>query len=222
MKRILLGLFMVTCAMNLQAQENENDDFNRWKARFRLISVSPSESATIGTIGGDVEISSAFVPELDFTYFFTKNWAVELILATTKHDVNTIGSDLTAVGGATNSEVDLGSVWLLPPTLSLQYHFDGAKFKPYVGAGLNYTFFYSVDAGNAIQDVDYDNSFGFSFQAGIDYELNDKWFLNLDAKYLLLNTDVTVDASNLAPGLSIPAEVDINPFVVGIGFGYNF
>lgn len=222
MKRILLGLFMMIFAMNLQAQENENDDFNRWKARFRLISVSPSESATIGTIGGDVEISTAFVPELDFTYFFTKNWAVELILATTKHDVNTIGSDLTAVGGTTNSEVDLGSVWLLPPTLSLQYHFDGGEWKPYVGAGLNYTFFYSVDAGNTIQDVDYDNSFGFSFQLGIDYELNDKWFLNLDAKYLLLNTDVTVDASNLTPGLSIPAEVDINPFVVGIGFGYNF
>lgn len=222
MKRILAGLFVMTFVFNVNAQKNDNDDFTRWKARFRLISVMPSESATIGVIGGDVEISTAFVPELDFTYFLDKNWALELILATTKHDVNTTASNLTAVGGASSTNVDLGSVWLLPPTLSLQYHFNGEKFKPYVGAGINYTFFYSVDAGNTIRDVEYDNSFGFGFQLGVDYKLNDKWFLNLDAKYLLLSTDVSVDASNLAAGLSIPAEVDINPFIIGLGFGLNF
>jgi len=223
MKKILLGLFVLTFALNINAQsDDDGGDFDKWKMRFRIISVIPNASANIGIIGGDAEISTAFVPEIDFTYFFSENWALELILGTAKHDVNTTGSDLSAIGGPTSAEVDLGSVWLLPPTLTLQYHFGGETFQPYVGTGINYTFFYSVDAGNTVQDVSYDNSFGFAFQLGFDYVLSDKWFLNFDAKYLLLNTDVTVDASNLAPGLSIPAEVDINPFIIGLGVGFNF
>ena len=63
---------------------------------------------------------------------------------------------------------------------------------------------------------------GFAFQGGIDYDLNEKWFLNFDAKYILLKTDVTVDASNLAAGLSIPAKVDINPLLIGFGLGMRF
>ena len=71
------------------------------------------------------------------------NIAAELILGTTKHDVKTTGSNLTAIGGPASAEVDLGSVWLLPPTLTLQYHFYPTKtLKPYLGAGLNYTIFY--------------------------------------------------------------------------------
>ena len=219
MKKILLGLFVVAFSLNINAQSDQSDtDYDKWKMRFRIISVIPNSSATIGTIGGDTEISTAFVPELDFTYFLNENWALELILGTAKHDVNTVGSDLTAVGGTPNSEVDLGSVWLLPPTLNLQYHFGGETLSPYIGAGINYTIFYSVDAPDAGPDFEYEHSFGFSFQAGFDYALNDKWFLNFDAKYLLLNTNVTVDPG----GLNIPADVNINPFIIGIGAGFNF
>ncbi|PCE64014.1 OmpW/AlkL family protein [Sediminicola luteus] len=224
-----IALFAVVATLKAQDAEKSTDDFNRWQARFRLISVIPNESADIGVIGGDVEISTAFVPELDFTYFFTPNIAAELILGTTKHDVNTTNSSLVAIGGAPSANVDLGSVWLLPPTLTLQYHFATEGLRPYVGAGVNYTIFYGVDEGDTVADVDYDNSLGFALQGGIDYDLNDKWFLNLDVKYLWLNTDVTVDASNLSPlpelqqvlG-AIPAEVDINPLIVGLGVGMKF
>ena len=65
--------------------------------RFRVISVIPNPSANIATIGGDAEISTAFVPEFDFTYFLSENWALELILATAKHDVNTVGSETKVV-----------------------------------------------------------------------------------------------------------------------------
>ena len=228
-KKVLVSiciLFMLPLSIFSQADDKKDDTntFNKWQIRLRGIVVAPSESATIGVIGGDVAISTAFVPELDFTYFFTENWSAELILGTTKHDVNTTASNLTAVGLASSVDVDLGSVWLLPPTLTAQYHFTTEGFRPYLGAGINYTFFYNVDAGNTIRDVDYDNSFGFAFQGGFDYDLNDKWFLNLDAKYILLSTDVTVNASNLVGegSLSIPADVDINPFVIGFGVGMRF
>ncbi len=205
------------------AQENDSEEFSRWQVRLRGINIMPNESASIGVIGGDVDISTAFVPEVDFTYFFDKNFAVELILGTAKHNVNTVGSDISAVGGGTSVNVDLGEVWLLPPTLTFQYHrevFD--NFKPYVGAGVNYTIFYNEDEGSVVKGISYDNSFGIATQIGFDYMINEKFFLNADFKYIFLSTDVEVDADNLASGLVIPAEVDINPAILGFGIGMKF
>ncbi|WP_299121215.1 OmpW family outer membrane protein [uncultured Tenacibaculum sp.] len=209
MKKLVLGLiFGVLLVGNINAQEKTKDE-KKWQARFRWVSVMPNESARIGTIGGDVEISNSFIPELDFTYFFTENIAAELILGTAKHNVNAVG---TALGN-----VDLGHVWLLPPTLTVQYHFNLNNFRPYVGAGGNYTIFYSANPG-AVVDVSYKNSFSYAFQAGFDYDLDDTWFLNVDAKYIGLSTDVTVNAG----AATVPAAVDINPLLIGFGVGMRF
>lgn len=220
MRRIYLTIFAVVALGTnfVTAQENTETvakDY-KWQVRLRGVGVVPTESASIGVIGGDVSISNQFIPELDFTYFFTKNIAVELILGTTKHNVQAVE---TAAGN-----VDLGSVWLLPPTLTAQYHFYPTQdkvFKPYIGAGINYTIFYNVKSGD-VADVKYDNALGYAAQLGFDLMLNEQFFINFDAKRLFLKTDVTVDASNLAPDLSIPAKVDINPWLLGIGLGYKF
>ena len=130
-------------------------------------------------------------------------------MGTTKHDVNALN---TALGN-----VNLGHVWLLPPTLTIQYHFNLNKFRPYVGAGANYTFFYNADPG-AVVNVEYKDSFGYALQLGFDYDLDDTWFLNFDAKYVGLSTDVTVDAGVA----TVPASVDINPLLIGFGVGLKF
>lgn len=213
--RKLLFLAGLLFTVSLSAQN--------WQVRLRGVAVQPNEKSEVSAIGGDVNISNSFIPELDFTYFFNKNVAAELILGTTKHDVKTTGSNLTAIGGPASAEVDLGSVWLLPPTLTLQYHFYPTKtLKPYLGAGLNYTIFYSVDEGSVVKGLDYDNAVGFALQGGFDYMLNDKYFLNFDIKKLFLKTDVNVDATNLASGLKIPAEVNIDPLLIGFGVGMKF
>ncbi|PZR20066.1 MAG: OmpW family protein [Flavobacterium psychrophilum] len=222
---IALSFISITTVTAQTEKEDQPNDFKKWQVRLRGLAVTPDESANIGIIGGDASIASTFIPELDFTYFFTKNFAAELILGTSKHDVSTTGSDISAVGGPTNANVDLGSVRLLPPTLTFQYHFyplADKDFKPYVGAGINYTIFYDIKPGNTVKDVDYDNALGYAFQVGFDYMITDKFFFNIDAKKLFLNTDVKVDASNLAAGLSIPAEVDIDPWLLGFGFGMKF
>ena len=213
--RKLLFLAGLLFTVSLSAQN--------WQVRLRGVSVQPYEKSTVGGEDSDVNISNAFIPELDFTYFFNKNVAAELILGTTKHDVKTTGSNLTAIGGPASAEVDLGSVWLLPPTLTLQYHFYPTKtLKPYVGAGLNYTIFYGVKSG-AVKDVKYDNALGFALQGGVDYMLTDKYFLNFDIKKLFLKTDVDVDASNAVPGAtSVPAKVNIDPLLIGFGVGMKF
>lgn len=212
----LMTVNFVNAQDNETKEESKSNEFKRWQVRLRAVGVAPDESAKIGIIGGDVAISNALIPELDFTYFFTEHFAAELILGTAKHDVKAIN---TAAG-----DVDLGSVWLLPPTLTAQYHFftsDKKVFKPYIGAGLNYTLFYNVKSGD-VADVEYDNALGYAAQVGFDLMLDDTFFVNLDVKRLFLSTDVTVDASNLAPGLSIPAEVDINPWLIGVGVGMKF
>ena len=207
--RKLLFLAGLLFTVSLSAQN--------WQVRLRGVAVQPNEKAEVSTIGGNVNISNSFIPELDFTYFFNKNVAAELILGTTKHDVKTTGSNLTAIGGPASAEVDLGSVWLLPPTVTLQYHFYPTKsLKPYVGAGVNYTIFYDVENGD-ILGMDYKNNVGFALQGGVDYFVNDKFFLNVDIKKLYLQTDV-----DLGLAATVPAEVKINPLLIGFGVGMKF
>lgn len=216
MKKLLFTLLLlVAFTNNSNAQEDAvktENEFSKLQVRLRALAIVPNESATIEAIGGDVNITNAYIPELDITYFFTKNIAAELILGTSKHDVKAVS---TAVG-----DIDLGEVSLLPPTLTLQYHFNGETVHPYVGAGVNYTLFYGVDEGPVADNVEYDSALGFAFQGGFDFDINDKWFINIDAKYIMLKTTATVDATT-ALGATVDADVDINPFIAGIGFGYR-
>lgn len=185
-----------------------------WLFRLRAISVAPDESADITPIGGDVDIDTSVVPEFDISYFFTDNIAAELILGVTPHDVTAVG---TALG-----DVELGDVTLLPPTLTLQYHFNPeGQVRPYVGAGLNYTLFFNEDlpSGSPLASIDYDPSFGGALQAGVDYALNERWFLNVDVKKVWINTDVTIDAGGLGV---VNADVDINPVIFGVGVGMRY
>lgn len=203
-KRLLSIIVIALISINAIAQE-ESNDFNKWQARLRVIAIIPDVDDDLNA--AKVDVSTAVVPELDFTYFFDENWAAELILATAKHNVDV---DL-------GTGIDLGHVWILPPTLSLQYHFTGGTVKPYLGAGINYTFFYGIDEGD-VDAMDYEDAVGFSMQGGLDFDLNDYWFLNVDLKKLLLKTDVEVDTGE---GV-IPVEVDLNPWIIGVGIGVKF
>ena len=221
---ILAGIMAGTmaCGLSEAAQAEEGD----WMVRGRVIGVLPDEGATLSvggsTIPGDVDIGDQYVPELDITYFFNDNFAVELILAVTPHDVKATG---VTVGPLTNATVDLGDVWLLPPTLTAQYHFNtDGRVKPYVGAGVNATFFFNEDEGPVADGIEYDPSVGFALQAGVDIDLDGTpggWAFNADVKKIWINPDVTVDFST-ALGASLDAEVDIDPVVVGLGLGYRF
>lgn len=226
MKKHLLAALLTATALTGFAGAATAQD-NPWMLRARAIAVLPDESAALSAGGaglaGDAEIGEQYVPEFDITYFFTDNIAAELILAVTPHDVSAV--NVTVPGALTNATVDLGDVWLLPPTFTLQYHFRNAgKFKPYVGAGVNATFFFNEDEGPVADGMDYDPSFGPALQAGFDYDLDGKeggFALNVDVKKIWINTDVTVDFTT-ALGARVNADVDINPLVVGVGLAYKY
>lgn len=213
---------LAVCAalLGLAAATPAHAEAGDWLVRARAIWVTPNESSggiqpgfpndRVG-VGGDV------MPELDFTYFVTKNVGVELILGTTKHNVSG-RRGLAGLG-------KLADTWVLPPTLTAQYHFipDG-KVRPYVGVGVNYTTFYKEDASKSLEDaigktsVSLKDSWGVAVQAGVDIDLTEKVFLNLDVKYIDMDTTATLrtgDAIN-------KVDVSIDPIVAGIGLGIRF
>lgn len=179
--------------------------------RLRAIGVIPLDlSSNISVIGGHVNVTAQPAPEVDVSYFFTDHIAAELIAATTRHSISASG---TALG-----HVDVGTTWVLPPTLTLQYHFmPHERFSPYLGAGLNVSFFYaSTAAAPTITKLAMSNNAGAAIQAGFDYNFTGHWFANFDVKQIFLNTTATLN------GGAIKASVALNPLVIGAGVGYRF
>lgn len=168
-----------------------------WLGRARVININPDASSSALNLDASTETTL----ELDFTYFVTRNLGLELILATKKHNITSNGSPI-------------GSVALLPPTLTLQYHFDpdSNAFRPYVGAGINYTRFYDISLLNGTATVDR-NSWGGALQIGADFPINRTFFLNVDLKKLWIDTNVKGAAS---------ANFKINPVILGVGVGMKF
>jgi outer membrane protein len=205
---ITLG-FALTASLGAYAAQGAQAK-SPWMVRGRMIAVLPDEGATVSLLGGDLKIEDQYVPELDISYFFDEHWAAELILGVTPHEIT-----------HTPTGLDIGEVWLLPPTLTLQYHFqpDDPDFRPYVGAGVNATLFFGHSGADpAILDADFEPSVGFALQAGFDIPLDDHWTLNVDVKKVWINTDVDL-TTTLGP---VNADVDINPLIVGVGVGYRW
>jgi outer membrane protein len=188
-----------------------------WIFRARVIDIAPDASSSqILDTGTEVDVDSAWTLEVDATYMFSDRVGLELIAATAKHDLTTTGG---ALGGAS-----AGSVWVLPPTLTLQYFFGTGTIRPYVGAGINYTVFYSYDlsqdlANLGITDVTFSNSFGFDGDIGVDINLGGNWLLNADLKYIQISTDARLKVGSETLDT---IAVDVDPWVFGIGAGVRF
>lgn len=214
MRHILLAAVAAALASPAAAEQGD------LIVRLRAIGVIPNEK--VGPVlptfpTGSASVNNSVMPEIDFTYMWTKNIGTELILATTRHSLTGTGA-LAGVGR-------LASTWVLPPTVTVQYHFnpDGAV-RPYLGAGANLTLFYATNASDALNraigatDVSMKSSFGFAGQAGVDIDLTKTVFLNLDVKYIDIGTRATLRTGALVNTV----KADLNPLVVGVGLGMRF
>ncbi len=160
-----------------------------------------SDNGTIANF--DAEIDADTRPIFTAEYFIRDNLGIELLAATPfSHDITLGGS------------VDAGSVKHLPPTLSLNYHFPtNSAWKPYVGAGLNYTIFF--DEQSDLGELKVDNSFGVSLQAGLDYMVTEKGAVRLNVRWFDIDSDVTLDGADIGT-----AEID--PWLVGVSYVHQF
>jgi outer membrane protein len=161
------------------------------------------KTSLAGLGAGEASINNKWLPEVDFTYFVTPNIAAELILTYPQKQTLTV----QGLG-------DVGTFKHLPPTLTAQYHFSGmGAFKPYLGAGVNYTRLMSVNLG---PDLDLKkNSWGLAVQAGADYAIDKKWSVNVDVKKVQIKTDVYYKGSNVG-------TFKVDPTLFGLGVGYKF
>ncbi len=199
MKRLLLaGLVVASLSGTAIAQEAGD-----WLLRAGPYGVQPkSDNSDIANV------DDGYALGFNFTYFMSDAWALELLAATPfSHDI-----ELAADGSK------VGETKHLPPTFSVQYHFplDGA-FQPYVGVGLNYTYFFDEKTTGALEgaDLKLDGSFGLAAQIGADFDLNEKWTIGADIRWIDINTDASLDGIELT-------EVEIDPLVWGITLGYRF
>lgn len=188
----------LACAMAVSAPvAAEKGEFG---VRVRALYMSV-DSATSPNI--NVNVEDRWIPEVDLSYWMTDNLALELVLTyPQKHDV--------ALNGAS-----IGSVKHIPPTLLLQYHFmPKATIQPYVGIGLNYTRFSSVNLAGGAITMEKD-SIGLALQVGADIKISKNMYVNLDAK------KVKIDADLYAGGVRA-ANLKIDPWLVGVGLGWRF
>jgi len=201
MKKTLLAVAAL-CAMTSGAAMAQQQD-GKWQVRVRAVNL---DSANKGAAADALKltVNDKVIPEFDISYYFTPNFAAELILTyPQKHNVR--------AGGA-----KIGSLKHLPPTLLAQYHFTNfGAFKPYVGAGINYTRFSGVkDTAGIDWDVKR-NSWGGALQVGFDYALDKNWSLNFDVKKVYIDTNVSVGGANMG-------KFKVDPLLVGVGVGYRF
>lgn len=184
-----------------------------WLVRFGLTNVAPNDSSTSltgaganSTVGvdGDTQVFATL------SYMIKENIAIELLASTPfSHDI--VGTGALAGAGK------VGETKQLPPTLSVQYHFKPKdSVRPYVGAGINYTTFFSEKTTGALAgtSLSLDDSFGLAVQAGVDIDISKDWFFNADIRYINIETTATTALGT--------AEVTIDPTVISLGVGTRF
>lgn len=202
MKSISLAALLAALAMPAIAQQAGD-----WTVGVGVGSVIPKDDN--GTLSGtlDVNVDSSARPTLTVEYFLRDNLGIELLAATPfSHDVNIDGLG------------KVGSVKQLPPTISLNYHWDtGSAFKPYAGVGLNYTAFWDEGTTGALtgNDLDIEHSFGLALQAGADWWLNEKSALRATVRYIDIDADVKLNGEKIG-------EVNVDPFAVQAAYVFKF
>ena len=161
-----------------------------------------------GTIGVDVD--SDIQPTISGEYFIANNIGIELLAATPFHH------DITLTAGDTTIDAKTQH---LPPTLSVQYHFDGYNMpmnvKPFVGVGVNYTTFFKEKINVAGSELKLDDSVGVAGHIGLDIPFASTESLRIDARYMDIKTDAKLNGVGIG-------EVDISPWVYGVAFVKQF
>lgn len=198
MKRILTLAVLAVLAQPALAGD--------WTVKLGAHAVDPkSDNGTLaGTLPVDVGTNTR--PSLMIEYLWTPNWGIELLAAVPfEHKITTGGTRI-------------GEITHLPPTVTLQYHFNPeGSVSPYLGAGLNYTFIYDEEAKGPIAGsrLKLDDSIGLAAHAGVDFRLNERWSLGVDLRWIDIDTDVSLDGADIGT-----AEVD--PLAYGAYLQYRF
>ena len=174
----------------------------QWQFAFGVHNVDPKSDSGIDglSVGSDVK------PTITGEYFFTDKLGLEVLASWPfEHDIS-----LSGVGRVATTKH-------LPPTVSLQYHFGQGTVKPFIGAGVNYTPFFSTDTTGILAgtDLELDDSIGLAAHVGIDFEVGQEGSIRIDARWIAIDTDVEVNGVDVG-------TVEIDPLVYGVAYVFKF
>jgi outer membrane protein len=192
------------------AQDEGTYDPGKWLFRVGISQINPDSNNLEISPAASVVVDSDLSPTATVEYMITPHIGTELLVAwpfTHGLDLDTGGRPLDRVG-----HVDV-----MPPTLSLNWHFNpNGVFRPYIGAGINYTMFSGEEASGALagSSISIDDSIGAAGQVGVDIG-HRNWFFNANVRYIDMSSDVELDGAKIG-------KADLNPMVYGLHIGYRF
>lgn len=204
MKTTMLPLALALAAAVPAAHAAQAGD---WELKVGVHAVDPkSDNGRLAGGALKADVDSSVRPTISLEYRVTPNLGLEVLGALPfQHEVRLNGAKAA-------------SVKQLPPTVSLQWHFlpDG-RIDPFVGLGLNYTRFFSIDEKGPLSGtrLDLDDSWGVAAHAGVAFAFAERWSLTADLRWIRIRTDAEVDGARVG-------TVDIDPLVYGVAVGYRF
>ena len=203
------------------AARDQERDFLVGGRAYLFAPLSADEEIVVNGVGTGTRLnpSVSATIELNATYMLTDYIGIEGTAAITRHRFHSEDGTLAGL-----DEVFDG--WFLPVTLTAQYRHDtGGPLTPYIGAGVNALFPVDFETTQQFREavgsnqaaVDVPTSIGWVAQAGINYAVNDRFYVNLDGKIMSVSTDIQI---NDAPRATY--DLRMTPIVIGFGIGYRF
>ena len=187
----------------------------RYGGRMSWVNTSAS-SEEMGGTDNALKLHSGYGFEFDATLMFSDRFGVELSAGASAHRLCVSGGDW--------GEIDAGRMWIIPLTAIAQYHHPVyGPWDPYVGLGISWAiplYKVSSDLSNAgVESLDFEGGAGFAAQLGVNYQMDHRWYANIDVRYLGTSLDARVRTDEE----DFPTvTLDIKPLVVSLGFGYKF
>jgi len=178
-----------------------------WTLGLGLGYVMPKDDN--GTLDGglDVSVGDNARPTITFEYFVADNLGIEVLGAWPfEHNITIDGLG------------KVGSTQHLPPTVSLQYHFQATPtVSPFVGLGLNYTTFFETDTSGALKgtDLDLKDSWGVAVHLGLDYAVSERSAVRADIRWIDIDTKAELNGTEIG-------TVKIDPLVFGVSYIWKF
>ena len=162
--------------------------------------------------GADAETGDATTAIFVYERLVNPNLGIELVMGVPPR------IKARATGSVAFLGDDVLSAKVLTPTLLANYHFGapGDTWRPYMGAGINYTRFTSIRSRLA-SDVEMSDSVGWAVQTGVDYALNKQWSLFASVSAIKVKSKLVASGATV-----LQTTIDFRPIVYNAGVGYWF
>ena len=181
----------------------------------------------LGTTTG-LTTDNSSQPAIAFTYMLNDTWGLETVIAPPpEHNLYAEGLEPLGIS-------KLGTYKHLPATLTLQYYIPtGTRLQPYLGLGVNYTYFFDEETVGSLDDnlfasdteLSIDSAFGWVAQVGLDYQINENWIISAAVYYIDLETDAELkitDTALLGGDAILKTSAELNPMIYFLSIGYQF